>query len=155
MRRRRRRTRRIWYWWWSHPLPRLYSNLIFSRNRPEYLMECSKLRARPVLRNVSPVFRIVYRVSIILQYFSLHQMKSGTERLVGHVHLHEVHVEFRSGRCIPSYMVRDQVRRCWPSGWLQRDTGSDSCGHLRIIFTNPTEPLVWWIRGFIATRRDV
>ena len=85
-----------------HSLPRSYSTLILSRNRPEcLLMESSELRTWPVLRNVSSVFRIVYRVSITLQYFSVYQMKSRTVRSVGHVvyfEVVEVHVEFYSGR---------------------------------------------------------
>jgi len=49
-------------------------------------------------------------------------------------------------------MVRGQVRRCDRAAGLLRDAGSGSCGHLRIIFTNPTQLLVWWIRWFIAEK---
>lgn len=64
-------------------------------------MESSELRAWPVLRNVSSIFRIVCRVSIILQHFSVYQMKLRTVRSVGHVvyfEVVEVHVQCYSGR---------------------------------------------------------
>jgi hypothetical protein len=97
--------------------------LIRSRNRPEcLLMESSEPRAWPVLRNVSSVVRIVCRVSITLQYFSVYQMKSRTVRSVGHVvyfEVVEVRVEFYSGR--PS----ENTPREGPSRRLQNDAKID------------------------------
>ena len=64
-------------------------------------MESSELRAWPVLRNVFSIFLIVCRASIILQHFSVYQMKSRTVRSAGHVvyfEVVEVHVRCYSGR---------------------------------------------------------
>jgi len=78
-------------------------------------MESSELRAWPVLRNVSSIFRIVYKISIILQHFSVYQMKSRTVRSVGHVvyfEVVEVHVQCYSGRPAEN-TPREGLSRRW------------------------------------------